>query len=165
MSGDFLNSRINQILFVRACLASNESKFEDMHTFLELMTPTAMLEAAVQTVIDMAVANSASHEEIRTKLVAVGTRMEDTRLRLDPTWAGSGFSPQQQSNLDLAAALGNVNVFEGGLIALSVQAKDRVTLGCSLVYAASILAVNIANSGYVNQFTFLLDQYLTEVSA
>lgn len=148
----------HQMLFLRACIASRQENLEDMHTFLEIMDYRDMFRAALQTLTNLAAVNSGSHDEIKQRLRLVGARMEDGRLRPNPTWSGPGFSPQQQTNLDLAAALQNVNVNEDGRIDLGLEIKNRATIGCSLVFAASVLALDITQTpAYADMFDDLLN--------
>ena len=169
MSDDHFGGLDNQILFLRACLAGNENKIEDMRYLIGLMDPDAVFAAASQTIVDVASVCAKDTNEIRDRLVAVGARMENDRLRDHPAWMGDGFPPQQQTNLDLAFALQNVtilgNVGPTYTLGLDVHADNMTDLGCSFVYAISILGVDSFGSAYIQAFTKFLNIYTVQTVA
>ena len=169
MSADHFGGLDNQILFLRACLAGNENKTEDTRYLLELMDPDSVLAAASQTIADVASVCAKNTNDICDRLVAVGATMENGRLRDHTEWEGDGFSPQMQTNLNLAFALQNVtilgNIGPQYVLGLDVHATSMTDLGCSFAYAISILGFDQFGPAYITAFTKFLNIYTIQTVA
>jgi hypothetical protein len=135
----------HQIVFLNACISSANEDHESRRMFLSVMTEQAIFEAGVQTLLDLATASSSSRVEIQQALRSVGANMDDSRLRDDPTWDGPGFSPQQQMNLDVAAALMNCTVVDNR-VPVQIASRDALHLANALIFAVSTLAAQITQS-------------------